>query len=124
MHIAVIQCLLPVFHHLSKDVDLLYHEATFDGSMTELAKQVKHSTTLDAARTALKAGAGTLMIGHFSARYKEITGLVDEARTIFPNTIPAIDGTTYDLRDLSEIRLTTNHSRSLTGTEITHRSIT
>jgi len=91
------------FNRLStfvKGVDLLYHEATFDGSMSELAKQVRHSTTLDAARTALKAGAGTLMIGHFSARYKNISGLVDEARTIFPATIPAIDGTTYDLRDL------------------------
>jgi ribonuclease Z len=83
-----------------KGVDLLYHEATFDGSLSALAKQVKHSTTLDAARTALKAGAGTLMIGHFSARYKEINGLVEEARTIFPNTIPAIDGTTYEIGDL------------------------
>jgi ribonuclease Z len=85
-----------------KGVDLLYHEATFDGSLSKLAKQVRHSTTLDAAKTALKAGAGTLMIGHFSARYKEISGLVDEARTIFPNTIPAIDGTTYDIGDLAK----------------------
>jgi ribonuclease Z len=85
-----------------KGVDLLYHEATFDGSMSVLAKTVKHSTTLDAAKTALDAGAGTLMIGHFSARYKDISGLVDEARTIFPATIPAIDGTTYDLRDLKK----------------------
>jgi len=85
-----------------RGVDLLYHEATFDGSMAKLAKQVMHSTTLDAAKTALKAGAGTLMIGHFSARYKEITGLVEEARTIFPNTIPAIDGTTYDIGDLAK----------------------
>jgi ribonuclease Z len=85
-----------------KDVDLLYHEATFDASMSELAKMVKHSTTIDAAKTALKADAGTLMIGHFSARYKDISALVDEARTIFPNTIPAIDGTTYDFKDLQK----------------------
>jgi ribonuclease Z len=85
-----------------KGVDLLYHEATFDASMSELAKTVKHSTTLDAAKTALKAGAKTLMIGHFSARYKDISGLVNEARTIFPATIPAIDGTTYDLRNLQK----------------------
>jgi ribonuclease Z len=84
-----------------KGVDLLYHEATFDGSMSELAKTVKHSTTLDAAKTALKAGAGTLMIGHFSARYKDISGLVDEARTIFPATIPAIDCQTYDIGELA-----------------------
>jgi ribonuclease Z len=85
-----------------KGVDLLYHEATFDASMSELAKTVKHSTTLDAAKTALKAGAKTLMIGHFSARYKDISGLVDEARTIFPATIPAIDGTTYDIGNLKK----------------------
>jgi len=90
---------LPAF---VKGVDLLYHEATFDASMSELAKTVKHSTTLDAAKTALKAGAKTLMIGHFSARYKEISVLVDEAKTIFPNTIPAIDGTTYDLSDFKK----------------------
>ena len=85
-----------------KGVDLLYHEATFDASMSELAKTVKHSTTLDAAKTALKAGAKTLMIGHFSARYKDISDLVDEARTIFPATIPAIDGTTYDIGSLGQ----------------------
>ncbi|HRZ80048.1 MAG TPA: ribonuclease Z, partial [bacterium] len=52
-----------------KNVDLLYHEATFDASMTKLARKVMHSTTLDAAKTALKANAKALMIGHFSARY-------------------------------------------------------
>jgi len=86
-----------------KGVDLLYHEATFDGSLSKLAKQVRHSTTLDAAKTALKAGAGTLMIGHFSARYKEISGLVEEARSVFQNTIPAIDGTTYDIGALKKL---------------------
>ena len=85
-----------------RGVDLLYHEATFDGSLSKLAKQVMHSTTIDAATTALRAGAGTLMIGHFSARYKEISGLVEEARTVFPNTIPAIDGTTYDIGELAK----------------------
>jgi ribonuclease Z len=83
-----------------KDVKLLYHEATFDKSMSELAKMTCHSTTHDAAKVARKANAGTLMIGHFSARYKEISGLVEEAKAIFPATIPAIDGTTYDLSDL------------------------
>jgi ribonuclease Z len=84
-----------------KDVSLLYHEATFDKNLTELAKITCHSTTLEAAKTALEANAGTLMIGHFSARYRNISPLVDEARTIFPATIPAIDGTTYDIKDLA-----------------------
>lgn len=84
-----------------KNVDLLYHEATFDASMTELARKVMHSTTLDAAKTALKANAGTLMIGHFSARYDDVQHLVEEARTIFPSTIAAIDGTTYNVKEFS-----------------------
>ncbi len=84
-----------------RNVDLLYHEATFDGSMTKLAKKVMHSTTLDAAKTALKANAGTLMIGHFSARYDDINPLVEEARTIFPATIAAVDGNTYNIKELS-----------------------
>jgi len=56
-----------------------------------------HSTTLDAAKTALDANAGALIIGHFSARYKDIAPLVDEARTIFPETYPAIDGKSYEV---------------------------
>lgn len=80
-------------------VDLLYHEATFDDTLKELAKTTGHSTSSDAARTALEAGAGDLIIGHFSSRYKDILPLVEEARKIFPRTMPAVDGTTYEARN-------------------------
>jgi ribonuclease Z len=86
-----------------KDVNLLYHEATFDKSKAELAEVTGHSTTLDAAKTALDAKADALIIGHFSARYKDILPLVDEAREIFPQTYPAIDGTTYEVGNLSDL---------------------
>lgn len=75
-----------------KGVTLLYHEATFDKSLNKLAGITGHSTTIDAAKTALDSGAGCLIIGHFSSRYKSISFLVEEARTIFPDTIAAIDG--------------------------------
>jgi len=75
-----------------KDVTLLYHETTFDKSHEKLAATTGHSTTLDAAKTALNSNAGSLIIGHFSSRYKDISLLVEEARTIFPETYPAIDG--------------------------------
>lgn len=81
-----------------KDVTLLYHEATFDKSLNELANLTGHSTTTDAARVAVEAGARTLIIGHYSARYKDVNFLVDEAREIFPETYPAIDGKTYDVK--------------------------
>ena len=85
-----------------KGVSLLYHEATFDGSKEDLAQITGHSTTYDAARTAHDAGAGALIIGHFSARYKDISPLVDEARTIFPKTYPAIDGRTYEVGNTND----------------------
>jgi ribonuclease Z len=80
-----------------RNADLLYHEATFDMSQDKLASVTGHSTSIDAARTALEAEAGTLLIGHFSARYKDITFLVEEAKTIFPNTIAAIEGETIEI---------------------------
>ncbi len=85
-----------------KGVSLLYHEATFDKSKEDLAQITGHSTTYDAARTARDAGAGALIIGHFSARYKDISPLVDEARTIFPKTYPAIDGETYKVGNITD----------------------
>jgi ribonuclease Z len=86
-----------------KGVNLLYHEATFDKSKADLALMTGHSTTIDAAKTALDAGAGTLIIGHFSARYKDIEPLVVEARTRFPQTYPAIDGRTYEVKNISDL---------------------
>jgi ribonuclease Z len=83
-----------------KDVNLLYHEATFDKNMKDLAEITGHSTTLDAALVASEANADGLIIGHFSGRYKDVSVLVEEARTIFPRTIAAEDGKTYDVGNL------------------------
>jgi len=83
-----------------KGVTLLYHEATFDKSKEDLAKVTGHSTTLDAAKTALDAEAKCLIIGHFSARYKNTSVLVEEARTIFPKTYAAIDGKSFDVGNI------------------------
>jgi ribonuclease Z len=84
-----------------KNADLLYHEATFDKSLQELAKITGHSTSTDAARVAKEAAVKALLIGHFSARYKDISSLVDEAKELFPLTFPAIDGSTYDVKSIN-----------------------
>jgi ribonuclease Z len=83
-----------------KGVTLLYHEATFDKSKQDLADITGHSTTLDAARTATEALASALLIGHFSARYRNISFLVEEARTMFPMTFAAIDGMSFDVGNI------------------------
>ncbi|MGM0464514.1 MAG: ribonuclease Z [Bacteroidota bacterium] len=75
-----------------KNVDLLYHEATFASDRLDLAVRTGHSTAAQAARVALDAGAGRLVIGHFSARYRDVAPLVEEARELFPDTIAAQEG--------------------------------
>lgn len=80
-----------------KNVTLLYHEATFGSDLNELARITGHSTTMDAAKTALEAHAGALIIGHFSSRYIDILPLVEEARSLFPMTYPAVDGRIYEI---------------------------
>jgi len=78
-----------------KDVDLLYHEATFGNDEKTRAKETFHSTAEDAARVAHAANAKKLIIGHFSSRYKDIEPLLEEARRIFPNTEAAEDGSEF-----------------------------
>lgn len=75
-----------------KQVDLLYHEATFLHEMLERATQTHHTTALQAGMIAQKAEVKKLMIGHYSARYKDLDPLLTEARSIFPNTILAVEG--------------------------------
>lgn len=86
-----------------KGVDVLYHEATFDAERKKLAGITGHSTTIDAATVAAEAGVGNLIIGHFSSRYKDISLLVDEARTVFKATFAAEDGKSYDVENLNPI---------------------
>jgi ribonuclease Z len=80
-----------------RNADLLYHEATFAAKEQVIATATQHSTTLDAANIASKSNAKTLLIGHFSSRYKKLEPLLDEARSIFPQTILAKEGLRIDL---------------------------
>ena len=82
-----------------KGCDLLSHEATYSERDAMSAAGRGHSTTTDAAKVALKAEAERLIIGHFSARYKELEPLAEECRAIFPNTHVAYEGTTFTIEE-------------------------
>lgn len=77
------------------NVDLLYHEATFLNNMLDRAKETHHTTALQAAEVAVTVNAKKLLIGHFSARYKSLDELLEEAQSIFPATGLAIEGKTF-----------------------------
>ena len=80
-------------------VDLLYHETTYSTSEAMFAKGRGHSTTIEAAKVAAKAEAKRLIIGHFSSRYKCHETLVEECRTIFPNSDIAAEGITFNIEE-------------------------
>lgn len=77
--------------------DLLYHEATFLHDMLGRAKDTYHTTAWQAAEVAVETGAKKLLIGHFSARYKSLSDLLEEARNVFPETELAIEGKTFQI---------------------------
>lgn len=80
-----------------KDIDLLYHEATFLEDKKDRAKQTFHSTARQAAEMAKLANAGKLLLGHFSARYSNLEEFLEEAKPLFTNTELAIEGSVFSL---------------------------
>ncbi len=88
---------------LSRDADVLIHEATFSHADSEMAFSRQHSTTTMAAQTAQLAGVRQLIMTHFSPRYAPGNGgtewkdLLVEAQAIFPNTLMAKDFLTYEI---------------------------
>ncbi len=88
------------FSKLSKWLDgttMLYHEATYASDNKLLAKKTFHSTGADAGRLAAKIGAKSLVLGHFSSRYKELKVILNEAKEFFPNTHLANEGMKFDI---------------------------
>lgn len=75
--------------------DLLYHESTFMNDMKIRAHQTYHSTAAEAAEVAKITQAKKLLLGHYSARYKELEPLLEEAKAIFEQSQLSIEGRSY-----------------------------
>lgn len=84
---------------LVRGVDILYHEATFGLDEQSKAIETQHSTAAQAAMLARKAEVSKLLIGHFSARYKDLAPLAREAMNIFQDVELAIEGQTFRIQD-------------------------
>lgn len=69
-----------------KNVDVLYHEATFLHDLKKMADYTGHTTALEAAKIASKANVKKLILGHFSNRYHDLSVFLNEACEIFPET--------------------------------------
>ena len=89
----------PRYFNQIGNATLLYHEATFLHNMLERALETNHTTALQAGEVAVETNAEKLLIGHFSARYKTLNELLEEARGVFPETELAIEGKTFMIGD-------------------------
>lgn len=87
----------PALIPLLKEVDVLYHEATFGEEMSDRCSAVMHSTARQAASIAQAAHVGQLWLGHYSARYSDESVLLKEARSVFPDTYLADEGTVIEI---------------------------
>lgn len=80
-----------------KGIDLLYHEATFAEEHAERANETFHSTARQAASVAKAAKVEKLIIGHFSARYSDLSHLLEQSRAVFSQTYLAEEGKTFKI---------------------------
>ena len=80
-----------------KGTTVIYHETTYLQELADQGAQRHHTTTLQAAQLAREAGAGKLLIGHYSSRNTDIKAYEAECRTLFPETYATSDGEVYDI---------------------------
>jgi ribonuclease Z len=76
---------------LAHQADILVCESTYSSKLEGKGEEYSHMTASQAAEIASKAGVGKLILTHFSARYKKVDELEDEAKQAFENTTCAYD---------------------------------
>jgi len=81
----------------AQNADLLICESTFTSELKEKAKEYFHLTSVQAAEIAKKAKVKTLILTHFSQRYKNVSQFKKEAKKIFKNVLLAKDFMSLEL---------------------------
>ena len=87
--------------NVCREADALVVEATYLDVEADMAKQFGHLTARQAAALARDAGVGHLYLTHISRRYRE-KEVIEEARSVFPNTTVARDFDHYKITRNSE----------------------
>ena len=88
---------MPALKEQVKGVTVLYHESTYTAEQEDRAKIYYHSTARQAATIAAGAGVGTLLLGHYSARYNDEKVLLEEAKAVFSNSVLSQEGMVFDV---------------------------
>lgn len=88
---------MPALKEQVKGVTVLYHESTYTADQEDRAKIYYHSTARQAATIAAGAGVGTLLLGHYSARYNDEQVLLEEAKAVFDHSILSQEGMVFNV---------------------------
>lgn len=83
-----------------RGVDLLYHESTFLDKDRDRAEATYHSTASQAAQVAKEARAKKLILGHYSARYRDTEPFALEAAKIFIQVELANEGMVIPVKNV------------------------
>ena len=84
---------------LSKGADVLIHDTTF----VEDQENRMHTGAKDAAKVAKEAKVRNLVMTHFSRRYQDLRPIENEAKTIFKNSIIAMDFMRFNIKSGGEL---------------------
>jgi ribonuclease Z len=74
-----------------KGCDYITFDSTYSDTLRDKAKENYHSTSVEAAELAKRAGVSNLILTHFSARYDDAGELVKEAKAVHGSVIAAKD---------------------------------
>lgn len=74
-----------------KDCDYITFDSTYSDTLRDKAKENYHSTSVEAAELAKRAGVSNLILTHFSARYDDAEELAKEAKVVHDSVIAAKD---------------------------------
>ena len=67
--------------------------------MKDRANLTFHTTAAQAGLIATRASVNKLIVGHFSARYKDLTPLLKQVQTKFENAHLALEGRTFEVNE-------------------------
>jgi len=90
----------PDIHKYFEEVELLYAECTFMKDMQKIAEDKFHMTTSDVSQLAKESKTKSLIVGHFSARYKDLSDFEKELQELHPNSKLVNDLEEYHVREL------------------------
>ncbi|MHB1708274.1 MAG: ribonuclease Z [Thermoplasmataceae archaeon] len=81
----------------AKGADVLIHDTTTDSSLEPKVNEFGHTSSRQAAEIARDSGVKRLYLFHYSPRVDNVDTLLEEARSIFPQSYASSDLLEYDV---------------------------